>query len=218
MTTRRPRCDDSGFTLLELLIVIVVIGIVTIPFGNVVLTYFTNTTTTSARLNESHGAQMSATYFAQDAASFGTRASAAPSALLAQSIWTNVAAGAGPFPCGSSGTDLLLMVGDDVVTPGSISLGHRRVAYLIENVSGQTQLHRLACAGSATIISDIDLADDVDPQVSPAVTCAIGGTEVACAGTGAQAPHQVSLTLSLTEPTDAGNDYDFVLTGQRVAT
>jgi prepilin-type N-terminal cleavage/methylation domain-containing protein len=209
----KPR-DEGGFTLIELLIVIVILGVIVVPLGNVVISYFENTTATQARMNESHDAQLAAAYFGQDVASVGVRQSAAPTALLAQSIWTGVANGSGTYPCGSSGTAIVLLVWDDIPVAGTVTLGYDRVAYTIETVSGQTQLHRITCAGSSAIVTDTVVAHDVNPAVSPSVACSS-----ACTGTGTSVPQQVTLTLSIHDPGSApGTSYLIKLTGQRRST
>ncbi|MCU1690892.1 MAG: hypothetical protein JWN20_2820 [Jatrophihabitantaceae bacterium] len=211
MTT--PNRRDDGFTLIELLITIVIMGIITVPVSGLVLSYFKNTAATSARLYESHDAQIAATYFAQDVASVGTRISVAPDSLLAQSVWTNVANGSQAYPCGSSGTALVLLAWDDVPTAGTTTLGYGRVAYTLRVASGETQLHRIACYGSATISSDIVIAHYVDATVPPSIAC-----DVSCAGSGASTPQSISLTLSIKSPGNTGASYVVALTGQRRST
>ena len=216
MHLKRFTRDEAGFTLIELLIVIVILGVIVIPLGNVVISYFRNTTATQARLNESHDAQLAATYFGQDVASVGVRQTAAPTAPFAQSIWTGVANGSGSYPCGSSGTAIVLLAWDDL-PGGTVTLGYDRVAYTLQTVSGQTQLHRIACAGSAAIVTDAVVAHDVNPSVPPSVACSSGGATVACAGS--SVPQQVVLTLSIRDPGSAsGTSYLITLTGQRRST
>jgi prepilin-type N-terminal cleavage/methylation domain-containing protein len=211
---KRPRDDDRGFTLIELLITIVIIGIIAVPLSDFVLSYFKNTTSTSARLSESHDAQIAATYFAQDAASVGTRISVAPDAALAQSVWTSTANGSGAYPCGNTGTALVLMVWDDVPAAGVITLGYNRVAYTLTSASGETQLHRIACRGSAVIVSDTVMAHGVDAANAPTVAC-----DVACSGSGNATPTRVTLTISLkASGNTSGTDYVVALTGQRRST
>ena len=103
------RQDERGFTLVELLVAIVIIGIIAVPLGNVVISYLHNTDATTARLSESHDAQISAAYFAADVASVGVRSttySSDPSAPypLTQSIEQNAPATSGLFPCGTAAT------------------------------------------------------------------------------------------------------------------
>jgi prepilin-type N-terminal cleavage/methylation domain-containing protein len=69
---RRLSSDDRGFPLVEMLVAIVVLGVITVPIGNVVISALKHTDDTSSRLTESHDAQLSAAWFAQDVANFGT--------------------------------------------------------------------------------------------------------------------------------------------------
>lgn len=97
------RQDERGFTLVELLVAIVILGIIAVPLGNVIIGYLRNTDATTARLSESHDAQVSAAYFSADVASVGVRSttySADPAAPypLTQSIEQNAPAAGGLFP------------------------------------------------------------------------------------------------------------------------
>src|SRR5690348_13926632 len=65
--------DDRGFTLVELVLATFIIGIITLPLGNLVIEYFRTTTQTQGRLHESHDAQITAAFFSQDIASIGLR-------------------------------------------------------------------------------------------------------------------------------------------------
>ena len=211
------RRTDHGFSLIELLITIAILGIVLVPLSGLVLSYFKDTTATSARLYESHDAQIAATYFAQDIASVGTRMSTDPSSALAQSVWTNVTNGSQKYPCGSTGTALVLLVADDSsgasAPPANITLGYNRVAYTLQVSSGQTQLHRIGCLGSATIVTDTVIAHQVDATTPPTIAC-----DVSCAGSGPSVPQKISLTLALKAPGNTSADYVFTLTGQRRTT
>jgi len=51
LRARRVR-DDVGFTLVELLVAIVVLGIIAVPLGDVVLTYLKDSGAVSGRLSE----------------------------------------------------------------------------------------------------------------------------------------------------------------------
>jgi prepilin-type N-terminal cleavage/methylation domain-containing protein len=217
MYVRRPARDEGGFTLIELLLVVVIIAVVVVPLGNVVLSYFHNATATAARLNESHDAQLAAAYFGQDVASVGVRQTSAPSASLVQSIWTGLPNGSGTYPCGSSGTAIVLLAWDDTPVAGTVTLGYDRVAYTVQTVSGQTQLHRLACAGSATVVTDTVVAHDVYASAPPSIACWSGGVSVACSGSGGSVPQQVVMTVSIRDAASTAS-YVITLTGQRRST
>src|SRR4051794_31995731 len=69
----RIRTAEGGFTLVELLIAIVIMGIITVPLANAVIGVLHNQSGTSDRMALSHDAQLSAGYFARDVASVGMR-------------------------------------------------------------------------------------------------------------------------------------------------
>jgi prepilin-type N-terminal cleavage/methylation domain-containing protein len=62
----RHRRNDAGFTLPELLISIVILGIVVAVIANAFITSSKHTAVTSQRFNESHDAQIATAYFAND--------------------------------------------------------------------------------------------------------------------------------------------------------
>lgn len=203
---------DAGFTLVELIIAIVIIGVITVPLADVVLGYFRNTDETTARLLESHDVQITSAYWAQDVASIGTRSTTDPYPFT-QSVETGVAYGSSLYPCGTAGTTptVALAWGDFSVDPTShaVTTTLVRVAYLVQTVSGETQLHRLRCNGSAVVVSDVIVAHDLDPSTPPAVACS-----TTCSAAPA-IPTTVTLTLTLKDPGNRGNPYVVPLTGQR---
>lgn len=211
------RRDEGGFTLIELLVAIVIMGIIAVPMGNVIISYLRNTDATTARLSESHDAQVSAAYFAADVASIGVRSttySSDPSAPypLTQSIEQNAPATGGLFPCGTAATpNAVIRFGWDDYTTGAAGAPTRmRVAYVsIADAAGQPQLHRLVCAGSAAISTDTVLAHGL---VSASATC----TPSPCSGSGAALPLIVNLSLMIHDPQNVGvANYQVDLTGQR---
>jgi len=221
LNLRKLRHDDRGFTLIELLVAIVIMGIIAVPMGNVIISYLRNTDATTARLSESHDAQVSAAYFAADVASIGVRSttySSDPSAPypLTQSIEQNAPATGGLFPCGAAATpNAVLRFGWDDYTTGAAGTPTRmRVAYVsIADATGQPQLHRLVCAGSAAISTDTVLAHGL---VSASASCASATGPTACAGSGAALPLIVNLSLMIHDPQNVGvANYQVDLTGQR---
>ncbi len=204
---RRLR-SDVGFTLIELLITTVILGVITIPLANLVISYFTTSTVTTGRISESHDQQIAAAYFAQDVASVGTRSSTTPYGAT-QSIWTS------GFPAGScglagGGTPLILIKWDDKAwnaTTQSESVSVNSAGYFIRAVSGQNQLHRVYCPGAAQP-SDVVLAHDVNT---------VGPNQVTCSSTcsAATLPATVTLQLAIKDPAGKGQAYTLTLNGQR---
>jgi prepilin-type N-terminal cleavage/methylation domain-containing protein len=205
LTMRRRLSADRGFTLIELLITVAIMGVLTLPLGNLVISYFQNRVQVTARLSESHDAQIAAAYFAQDAASIGRRDG---SNVLQQSLWTSDPSSA-PYSCGSGGTPVLLLAWDQFDDSGAKTT--IEVAYRTQN-SG-TQLVRYSCPGpSATQVSTTVMHD----LVSATVGCPTDAT--ACANNPG-VPTQVNLTLTIKNSddseTDASKYYTVKLTGQR---
>jgi hypothetical protein len=96
---------------------------------------------------------------------------------------------------------------DDSPAPDDTTLV--RVAYVVQTVAGQGELHRLRCEGSAIALNDVTLARGLDPSTPPEVACS-----TACAAAPA-VPKTVKLTLSLKDPKNRDNAYVVTLTGQR---
>lgn len=215
----RLRREERGFTLVEMLVAIVIIGIIAVPLGNVVIGYLHNADATTGRLSESHDAQISAAYFAADVASLGVRSttySSDPSAPypLIQSVEQNAAATGGLFPCGSAATPtaVIRFGWDDYPNAAAAAPTRMRVAYVVQaDAGGQLQLHRLVCAGSASISTDTVVAHDVVAG-SLSASC----TPSPCSGSGSGTPLIVNLALAVHDPASVGApNYQIALTGQR---
>ncbi|MGY1779237.1 PulJ/GspJ family protein [Geodermatophilus sp. SYSU D01036] len=227
---RTRRDAEAGFTLVELLMAIVILGIVAVPLANVVIGYFKTTGVTAARMNESHDAQIAAAYFAQDVQAVGVRDYVAfgtredPFALK-RSVQTNVAATGGDFPCGVAETpDAVLRLAWDVFPSAGAATpaGQTRVSYVVEG----TELHRIVCTTSATPASDTVVAHNL---VDPATAAALGvdqwdlscadpaGTPLAsCEGAGSAVPSTITLTFTVRDPNSRpGTTYAVTLTGHR---
>ena len=206
---------DSGFTLIELLVVALVIGIITVPLGNVVLSYLRNTDETTGRLKESHDIQIASAYWAQDVASIGTR-DPGPTYALKQSIEVGGATTPSwPYQCGTGTGIVVSLIWDDFDTPGA-GPTYIEVAYQIVTVSGlPTELHRIRCNGPASVVSDTVVAHDLDPAHAPELGCPdLPTVPVTC--TSAAVPPTVNLTLHIKDPKDRNSSaYSVTLTGQR---
>jgi prepilin-type N-terminal cleavage/methylation domain-containing protein len=203
MLSRRGR--DAGFTLIELLITITIMGVITVPLGNLVISYFQNRVQVTARLSESHDAQIAAAYFAQDAASVGRRDS---SNVLQQSVWAGSTTGA-PYSCGTGGTPVLLLAWDQFDNSGGKTT--IEVAYRTDGTG--SQLLRYSCPGpSASQVSTTVMHD----LVSATVGCPTSATNC---GDNPGVPTQLKVTLTIKDPTDSETDaskyYTVTLSGQR---
>ena len=197
--------DDSGFSLVELLLVIVILGVITLPLSNVIIAALHQTDQSAGRLAESHDAQVSAAYWAADVASIGTRSTSDPlDPRLRPSIETGVAYNDGRYPCGTAGTPaaVVRLAWDDVVDAATTTLVV--VAYVAKPADGRFELHRLHCTGSTTPASDVVLAHDL--LAAPVVQCQGGCTGV---------PWSVQLRLTIQDSKSREPSYEVTLTGNR---
>lgn len=205
----RASARDAGFTLIELLLVVVILGLITLPLGNSLLGIIDNTDATSQRLALSHDAQISTAYFSQDVSDVGTRDYTVSSAPSKASIQLNAAYDAGPT-CGAAGTPTAVVrfLSDDYDSASPPVLRVDVVAYVVEPVGTERQLHRIRCVGTSTPVSDVVVAHNLAAASTPTVTCA---QPTVC--TGAAVPNTVSMTFTVSAP--SAGSYVVTLNGQR---
>jgi prepilin-type N-terminal cleavage/methylation domain-containing protein len=207
------RRDDRGMTLLELLMVVVILGIIAAPITAAFIGYLRNTYELQYRLAESHDAQISSAYFAQDVQSIGVHDWTLPPYAMKQSVEQNAAPTSGVYPCGtgSTPTALLRLAWDDpqsaLATPGVVI-----VSYVVQVVGTERQLHRLRCVNSSTITADIIIAHNLVSD--PVATCATAaGVTQSC--TALPVPQIVKLPLTVRKVGNTGTALTVTLVGQR---
>ena len=199
---RTFRRGDAGFTLIELVISIAIMGVITLPLANLVLSYFQNTVTTQDRVSVSHDEQIAAAYFSNDVASLGQHNS---DGTTKQSVWTPTATGA-PITCGSGISPFLALAWDDYSSAGALTTSE--AVYGTRSQGGALQLVRLHCSNSSsTPDSTAVLADNL--AATPTVSC-----DVACTNA-SPLPSVVTMTLSLQVPGHTATANTVTLTGQR---
>lgn len=212
--TPRSRPRDDGFTLVELLLVIVILAVIIAPLTAAVVVYLRNTGQTTDRMAQSHDVQIAAVWFTQDVQNIGIRDWTNKDAGFPPlpSIETNAPATGGAFRCGPPGTPTAVVrfAWDDPAAGGPVRL---RVAYVITSTGEERQLRRLTCDEDGDITSELVVAHHLDPTTNPAVACRdIAGTTVPC--TGLPLPATVELTLTLRAAT-SDDPYTITLSAQR---
>ncbi|WBQ07094.1 PulJ/GspJ family protein [Kribbella sp. CA-293567] len=202
--------DERGFTLLEVLITMTLMGVVSLALSDLVISALKQMSATSDRLDLSQDEQLGAVYFARDVASFGLRdysaAISGGSLPFKSSLQLDAADDVGGTPCGPVPVSALRLLSDDWDL--SVAPPVRRtavVAYYLKPGDGGLELHRARCVGSSTPSSDVRLSENVKPG-SVAVSCSTPCTAVA-------APLSVTLRYVATKP--SSGDQEIVLSGLR---
>ncbi|GAA0925371.1 prepilin-type N-terminal cleavage/methylation domain-containing protein [Kribbella koreensis] len=202
--------DERGFTLIEVLITITLMGVVGLALSDLVISALKEMSATSDRLDVSQDEQLGAVYFARDVAAFGVRdygaAIGGGSLPFKPSIQLDAADDAGGTTCGPAPVSALRLLSDDwdlsVVPPVRRTAV---VAYYLQPVDGVLELHRARCVGSSTPSSDVRLSQSVKPG-SVSVSCSTPCTAVV-------APLSVTLRYTATKP--SSGDQVVVLSGLR---
>jgi prepilin-type N-terminal cleavage/methylation domain-containing protein len=183
--------DDRGFTLVELLVAIVILGVVVAAISASIIVGLKTTDRTSQRLAESHDAQMVSSFFATDVES-ATDVSLTDTA------------------CSGGSTVVVRFSWTESDSP-STTVDHV-ASYVIEQDPAGTpgaekRLVRRSCLGSglapagAVVVAHMPLT-----AADPSVTC-----DSAAPGTCTATPAQVAITFS--EP----SGYSYTVTGKRRA-
>jgi prepilin-type N-terminal cleavage/methylation domain-containing protein len=202
--------DERGFTLVELLITITLMGVVSLALSDLVISALKQMSATSDRLDVSQDEQLGAAYFARDVAAFGLRdygaAIGGGSLPFKPSIQLDAADDAGGTICGPVPVSVLRLLSD--AWDLSVAPPVRRtavVAYYLKPVDGVLELRRARCVGSSTPSSDVRLSESVKP----------GSVSVSCSTpcTAAAAPLSVTLRYLATKP--SSGDQEIVLSGLR---
>lgn len=185
----RDRACDEGFTLIELVMSVAILGIIIVPLTGVVIEYFLVDADTRARLSESTDQQFISTYWQQDVSSLGKR-SFAPGAADPVPAATSVEFG--PVSgCGASEGTVVVRFSwtDFAVGAADSNLAWSSVAQEAAYVKSGTELSRVRCRGGVAE-SPLRMAHNI--VGSPVVAC---DTDPCASGT--TLPRSISMTFTV---------------------
>lgn len=202
---RAARRRDEGFTLVELLATVSIMGFVVVGLTGVVISYFKTTVDTQSRMTESQDVQFAAAYWQRDVASIGVRTydPATKDFLLQQSVGV-------PSGCTlPSGTTVATLAWNELTSNDSTDNGQMvTVSYVATGGGAPYELVRVRCTDS-NVDSTVEVAHSLNAL--PSLTC-----DVACTGSGNAVPRLVNLALSVLDPEGNGTvALTATLTGER---
>lgn len=213
--SRRPALrEEAGFTLIEMVVTVAIVGIVVVALTGVVLSYLRTTVDTQARLSESHDVQFVSAYWQRDVASIGVRSSTYDTASHTFPLTQSIDLAACPLTGDATGAAPVVTLAwtehDSLTSTDPGATVKVTYAYRAETEGGR--LYRARCGSRP---ATVEVADRL--AGAPVLGCAdAAGAGVSCTGAGEDVP--VVVTLALTIHDDTGIDlptYAATLLGER---
>ena len=208
----RDARNEDGFTLIEVVMSVAILGVITVALSGVVLQHLNVSRSTQTRLSESTDQQFVSAYWQQDVSSLGRRgfdaANPADPVPTKQSVWLDAAA---PGGCGSSvpGDVVVSFAWNEYVVGATDpddgwDATDQEVAYVAEPTGGQWTLVRVRCDAGA--VDRHTVAHNLVEK--PEVTCV-----PSC---GPALPRTVSITLKVQDLSGStSTGYTTTLTADR---
>lgn len=216
--SRAMRKREAGFSLIELLIVVSVLGFLMAALALTMNAMMAQTSATQTRVVDSADAQIASSYFSSDVASTGVRDTSTGNAM--QSIETNAPATTGLYPCGAASLPnaIVRLAWDEFTLPyGKTTEVRSRVvvSYVLKSSGTENQLLRVVCqvspapsSPSPTAATRTDVvAHNVSTSTAPVLSCSSTCTS-------ATPPTRVNLALTISQ-TGSTDVLSVNLTGQR---
>jgi prepilin-type N-terminal cleavage/methylation domain-containing protein len=198
---RRTHGDD-GFTLIELVMSVAILGIVSAALLGIVFQYVKTTSDTSARLNESTDEQFVSTYWQNDVSSLGRRSLAiAPASATFNTDQSVFVGSAGPGGCGSAVGSVAVAFAwnefDVGVAAPADPWGSKpqQVAYVTVPNGSRFLLKRVRCKNG---VAGTPLTVAHNLTAAPTISC-----DSSCGST--TLPNRVSMTFTVKDAANANS-------------
>lgn len=190
--------QDEGFTLVEMIMTVAILGIISAALLGVVLQYLKTTTDTRARLTESTDQQFISTYWQNDVSSLGRQSFNGTGMVVAQSVFEGTA---GPAGCGSAtGTVVVAFAWNEfevgASTPANAwNTTPHEVAYVTVPSGSRLLLQRVRCRNG---VADTPQTVAHNLTAAPAIAC-----DTTCGST--TLPNRVSMTFTVKDADHAAS-------------
>ncbi len=184
---RRPRGDD-GFTLVEVIVTVAIMGVIVTGLTGVVISYLTTTTDTQSRLTESQDLQFATSYWQRDVASIGVRSTVydASDDVHSYPLQRSVDVA----PCPGAGDPVVTLAWSEYTSLDSQAAPTTvRVTYLTRPAGDRLELVRRRCGSTP---SEFVVADNLSE--APTVACTGGGVS-GCGDASGKVPGRITMTL-----------------------
>ncbi|TNM50221.1 type II secretion system protein [Nocardioides albidus] len=209
---RLRRGRDAGFTLIELVVTVAILGVIAVVLLGVVIQYLKVSGTTQARLAESTDQQFISAYWQNDVSSLGRRTFTPtdPSnpAPTAQSVYVGTT---GPSNCGATvGTVVVAFAWGEYPVNASVSTAWtptaQEVTYVRVGSSAPYSLKRVRCKDG---VEGAPLTVAHNLTGTPTITC-----DATC--TAGSPPNRVSMEFTVRDPSEpASTGYTTTVSADR---